>query len=83
MWKELLIQLSANPAVAMEWDIGGMLAHTMKLTGERNIDRFRLNLSPDEKIQRQVELGNVVPLGAGGGRPRSGGTPPGSAGGVQ
>ncbi len=82
LWKELLVQLASAPGLAMEWDIGGMLAHTMKLTGERNIDRFRLNLTPDERIQRQAELGNVVPLGAGGGRGRSGGTPPGSAGGV-
>ena len=80
LWKEMLVQLGANPVVAMEWDIGGMLAHVMKLTGERNIDRFRLNLTPDEKVQRQAELGNVVPLGAGGGR--SGGTPPGNVGGV-
>jgi hypothetical protein len=83
MWKELLVQLGSVPGLALEWDIGGMLAHVMKLTGERNIDRFRLNLSPDERLQRAAETGNVVPLGAGGGRPRSGGTPPGSAGGVQ
>lgn len=80
LWKELLVQLGANPVLAMEWDIGGMLSHVMKMTGERNIDRFRLNLSPDQKIQRQAELGNVVPLGGSGGR--SGGTPPGTAGGV-
>lgn len=80
MWKELLVQLGSVPAIAMEWDLGGMMSHVMKITGERNIDRFRLNLAPDEKIQRQAELGNVVPLGAGGGR--SGGTPPGNAGGV-
>lgn len=81
MWKELLVQLGSIPAIAMEWDIGGMLSHVMKITGERNIDRFRLNLNPDEKMQRQAELGNVVPIGGKGGG-RSGGTPPGNAGGV-
>lgn len=81
LWKELLVQLGTNPMLAMEWDIGGMLAHVMKLTGERNIDRFRLNLNPDEKVQRQAELGNVIPLGGKGGK--SGGTPPGATGGVQ
>lgn len=80
MWKEMLVQMGSIPSVAMEWDIGGMLSHVMKLTGERNIDRFRLNLSPDEKVQRQAEVGNVVPLGAGsGGR---GGAAPGTAGGT-
>lgn len=82
LWKELLAQLGSIPALAMEWDIGEMMAHVMKMTGERNVDRFRLNLQPDEKIQRAAELGNVIPLGGQGGR-RSGGTPPGSSGGVQ
>jgi len=80
LWKELLVQLSAVPQLALEWDIGGMLGHVMKMTGERNIDRFRLNLSPDERLQRAAESGNVVPLG--GSRGRSGGTPPGSTGGA-
>lgn len=81
LWKELLVQLGSVPAIAMEWDIGAMMSHVMKLTGERNIDRFRLNLSPDQKLQRQAELGNVIPIGGQGGR--SGGTPPGAAGGIQ
>lgn len=81
MWKEMLVQLGSVPAIAMDWDLGGMLSHVMKITGERNIDRFRLNLSPDQKVQRQAELGNVVPLGGQGGG-RSGGTPPGNAGGI-
>lgn len=80
LWKELLVQLSAVPQLALEWDIGGMLGHVMKMSGERNIDRFRLNLTPDERLMRSAESGNVVPLGGKGGR--SGGTPPGAAGGI-
>jgi len=68
LWKELLVQMGSVPAIALEWDIGAMLSHVMKLTGERNIDRFRLNLKPDEKLQRQAELGNVIPLGGQGGK---------------
>lgn len=79
LWKEMLVQIGSVPAIAMEWDIGGMMTHAMKMMGERNIDRFRLNLQPDEALQRQAQLGNVVPIGGQGGR--SGGTPPGSAGG--
>jgi len=63
LWKELLLQMGSIPAIAMEWDIGAMMSHVMKLTGERNVDRFRLNLQPDEKLQRQAELGNVIPVG--------------------
>ena len=79
-WKELLIQIGTNPRVMMEWDVGGMIAHAMKLTGERNVDRFRLNLTPDEKLRRRAEIGDVIPLG--GSNARSGGTPPGAVGGI-
>ncbi len=68
LWKELLVQLASVPALALEWDVGGMMAHVMKMSGERNIDRFRLNLQPDERLQRAAELGNVVPIGGGSGR---------------
>lgn len=83
LWKETLVQLASVPQLALEWDIGAMIVHTMKLTGERNIDRFRLNLSPQDKLQRQAELGNNVAVGGGNGARRPGGTPPGAAGGVQ
>lgn len=82
MWKDLLVQLAAVPQIAMQWDIGGMLAHTMKLAGERNIDRFRIQLTPDQQMAAQAQAGNVIPLG-GEGVKRSGGTPPLSSGGVQ
>lgn len=79
LWKETLVQLASSPVIAMEWDIGAMVAHTMKLAGERNIDRFRLNLAPDQALQRQAQLGNVIPLGGKSGK--SGGTAPGITGG--
>jgi hypothetical protein len=79
-WKELLVQVASNPLIATEWDVGGMIAHAMKLTGERNIDRFRLSLQPDEKLMRQAALGNNVAIGGNSGQ--GGGTPPAAVGGI-
>jgi hypothetical protein len=76
-WKELLVQLGQAPQVAMEWDIGGMLAHAMKLTGERNIDRFRIHIAPDQKLAAMAQQGNAIPVGG-----KSGGTPPAAVGGI-
>ena len=67
-WKELLMQMARVPELAMQWDLGGMLAHTMKLQGERNVDRFRIQIAPQQQLLNQVKAGNVVPLGGGGGR---------------
>lgn len=79
-WKELLVQLGNAPQLALEWDIGGMMAHAMKLTGERNVDRFRIRVASDEQLLNAAQQGNVVPLGGNSGK--GGGTPPGAVGGV-
>jgi hypothetical protein len=77
-WKELLMQMARVPELAMQWDMGGMLAHTMKLQGERNVDRFRIQMQPAAQLMAQAQAGNVVPLGGKGGQ--RGGT--GTAGGT-
>lgn len=75
-WKELLMQMARVPELAMQWDLGAMLAHTMKLQGERNVDRFRIQaqvLPPG--VAPGGAAGNVVPLGGGGGRGARGAKP--------
>lgn len=68
-WKEMLMQMAKAPNIAMQWDINGMLAHAMKLQGERNIDRFRIQVAPPGvDLQQQARAGNVIPLGVGNGR---------------
>lgn len=85
-WKELLMQMSRSPQLLMEWDLSGMIAHTMKLQGERNIDRFRrpvqMNVAqPGMDLQNEAAKGNVIPLAQAApevgrnGRPRSDGKP--------
>jgi len=72
-WKELLMQMARLPNAYMEWDINGMIAHAMKMQGERNIDRFRVQLGSPEHLQRQAQYGNMVPMNGGqGGRGASG-----------
>ena len=74
-WKELLMQMARVPELAMQWDIGGMLAHTMKLQGERNVDRFRIQVQPNAQLAAGAKAGNVIPLGG-----ASGGTGAGRRG---
>lgn len=69
LWKEMLGQLAKSPQLAMSWNLNEMLAHAMKLAGERNIDRFRIQIgSPQSNLQTQAAQGNVIPLGGQGGR---------------
>lgn len=63
LWKETLAAMAKSPAIAMQWDINGMLAHTMKLAGERNIDRFRIKVLPPGV----APSAGTVPVGGNGG----------------
>jgi len=95
-WKELLVQVARVPQIAMQLDLVGMIGHTMKLQGERNFDRFRIQVlppgvAPGSAMPAQGGMpaspaDNVVPLGAAGGRSRQptgqGGHSKGTAGGT-
>jgi len=88
-WKELLMSMAKSPQIAAGWDMNGMIAHVMKMQGERNIDRFRINIQSPNAIAQGVKAGNLVPAdggGNGGGNPSVGGNPnarpAGTAGGM-
>lgn len=73
-WKELIVQMARSPQLAMQWDLNAMIAHTMKMQGERNIDRFKIKMGSPEQLQQQAAAGNVIPLpgaGNGTGSPRA------------
>lgn len=77
-WKELAIQLSQSP-IAGQWNLSEIVAHIMRLQGEKNVDRFRLDVQSPKAVEQGVQAGNLVPIEGGqdgGGRPRavSGGT---------
>lgn len=59
-WKEMLGQLARIPELAQQWNFGEMIAHVMMLQGEKNVDRFRIQVAqPGADLAGQ---GNVVPL---------------------
>jgi hypothetical protein len=63
-----------------------MISHMMKLNGERNVDRFRrvnVNVAPPgADLAGQAKAGNIIPLGAQGGRRGGGNAGTGSSGGT-
>lgn len=85
-WKELLMQMARVPMMVQQWDLSGMIAHTMKLQGERNVDRFRIKIAPmmpGADPTNAVQAGNVVPLGGRGGSGKgTGGRGTGTSGGT-
>jgi hypothetical protein len=62
-WKELLVQLIRVPQLAQQWDFGAMIAHTMSLQGERNVNRFKIQVAPPGATPGSTLGGNVIPIG--------------------
>ncbi len=75
-WKELLVQLARIPELAAQWDFGEMIAHTMTLQGERNVNRFKIQVGQPGATAAGAQAGNLVPLRsvAGNGQGRAAGT---------
>lgn len=79
-WKELTMQLAQSPVLAPQWDLNGLVAHIMHLQGEKNIDRFRVQVVPDSQVQQQLQAGNIIPIGGKGGQRQLGQPAGGSTG---
>lgn len=63
LWKELTGQMAGSDGLQASYDIGKIFAYTMQLAGAKNIQRFKIQLTPDEEIARNVAAGNVIPIG--------------------
>ena len=62
LWKELFAQAATIPQIAAGYDLGKIFAWIASLGGLKNLSQFRLQVQPDDQLQRQAQAGNVVPL---------------------
>jgi hypothetical protein len=62
LWKELLAAMSQVPQVMLQYDLGRIFAWVATIAGLKNINQFKIQVMPDQELQQQAGLGNVVPL---------------------
>lgn len=67
--KEFISEL-AQLGLGQTFDIAKMVSYAVQLLGIKNINQFRVQVTPDQQLQSQAQAGNVVPLGGGGGGAR-------------
>lgn len=72
LWKDLMANMRMFPSLLMQYDVGAIFGYVAQLAGIKNLDQFKLKVSPDAVLQAQLQAGNVVPLGGKGGRGNSG-----------
>ena len=81
LWRELLAQMQNMPEVIMQYDRARMFEWVAQLAGMKNITQFKVETDPN--LLMQAKMGNVVPLGQPGQRPKGRPGAPGSPGPAQ
>lgn len=63
VWRELMVQAARLPQVMQQYDLSKIFAYVARMSGAKNIDQFKIKVSPDAALMGQAQAGNVVPLG--------------------
>lgn len=80
MWGQLMQQFGQMPQVLQQYDLGRIFAWVAQQGGIKNIHRFKIDIQDPMLLDQQAQMGNVIPIGASGGRgqrPNVGGNPRG------
>ena len=63
LWKEMMGNLRMMPPqVAMQYDWSRIFAWVAQLAGLKNINQFKIQVTPDQMLQQQATAGNVIPM---------------------
>lgn len=62
LWKELMTGVASSEVLMQKYDVGKIFAYTAQLSGAKNINRFKVQLEPDDVVARERAAGNLVPL---------------------
>lgn len=66
-WIQLLqVMGQLPPEILMQYNIGEFVSEIAKGLGVKNLERFKVQVQPDQQIASGVASGNLTPLGAGG-----------------
>jgi hypothetical protein len=74
LWKEVLMGLQKMPpSISQGYNHGGIFEWMAQLAGLKNIKRFKIEVQSDGQIGRDLQAGNITPIGGiNGGIPRPG-----------
>lgn len=65
-WQQILQAMLADPELRQRYDVGKTFEHVAELGGVRNIESFRVQVSPqpDALVSDGVQSGNLQPVGS-------------------
>lgn len=62
LWQQMLGNMARVPGALQQYDLSKIFAFVAQLGGIKNINRFRIQVVPDQQLQTQAGQGNVVPM---------------------
>ena len=62
LWRQFIADASKIEGILQNYDIAGIFGWAARLGGLKNIDRFKIQVVPDEQAHRDAQAGNVVPV---------------------
>lgn len=65
LWKEMFSVVTSIPPIAQGYDLGGIFAYVAKLAGLKNINQFKIQVTPDQQLLQQVQAGNLTAVPGG------------------
>ncbi len=80
LWRELFAQMRNFPEIMAQYDMTRIFAWVAQLAGLKNINQFRIKITPDGQTQTDVDLGNLIALTQGASNGRGNGSPGGGGG---
>jgi hypothetical protein len=84
LWQQLLGGMAQIPDVLMQYDLGKVFGYVAHLAGIKNLNEFKIQVEPNERIAQLAQMGNIIPVGGRrGGRGQQGGGQPAAGPGGQ
>lgn len=74
LWKDIMTTMAGIPPLMMQFDLGAVFEHVAQLGGIKNLAGFKLQITDQDKLNAQIQAGNVIPMGGKGGRKGGGAT---------
>lgn len=62
LWQQLMSNMARVPGALEQYDLSKIFAFVAQLGGLKNINRFKLQVVPDQQMLAQAQAGNVVPM---------------------
>ena len=62
MWQTLLTNMAQVPQVMQNYDLGKIFGYVAQLGGIKNLNRFKVEVMPDQMLEDQAAAGNVTPM---------------------